>query len=236
MTAFDPSESSFAFDDSSRIEPIDRAVVGRLRYIGRSSSGNHKDHKVVDWNLRDDERSEQVIKHHLSELNIQITTMHLDSIVGYMVSEKGYRSIVVSDELDTATKVFLYLHIVGHIALGHVDESSLCVTYEVHARGRLPSADRVKEYQADRWALRLVESALNRDDRESSLKLFLSSVRNLVVPKGALRRMLHLFSAMLYENASLYRRLRDTQWTLRQDAQDGSSHSIDRRHRSHEHI
>ena len=99
---------------------------------------------------------EGLLRHHLEELRFSFGEEPLADLEGFLICEDGCRAIITAADLTPTARIFLYMHCLGHIALGHVDDRRLSVTHEFRDRWRLPPDQQVRETAADDWALSLL--------------------------------------------------------------------------------
>jgi len=103
---------------------------------------------------------ERLLRRHLEELRFTFGDEPLDDLQGFLICEDGNRALIAAADLGPDARSFLYLHCLGHLALGHVDGTRLSVTYEFRDRWRLPPAEQAREAAADAWAHQLLAYAL----------------------------------------------------------------------------
>lgn len=73
-----------------------------------------------------------------------------------MISEGGYQEIVVADDLSPESRIFLYLHSLGHIAHGQIDPRRRTIKYELrNRRGLLEKRAALLSLKGGRLAKRL---------------------------------------------------------------------------------
>lgn len=97
---------------------------------------------------------ERWLRHYLAEWAIDLAEEPLHDLAGAIVVERGHHALIVAADLAPAARVVLYLHALGHLALGHLPADRLAVHHEFRDRGRLPPAQRAREAAADAWARR----------------------------------------------------------------------------------
>jgi hypothetical protein len=134
---------------------------------------------------------EALLRRHLEELRFTFGDEPLDDLGGFLICEDGNRALITASDLDAPARILLYLHCLGHLALGHVDGDRLSVTYEFRDRWRLAPAEQVREAAADEWALRLLAAAQAPESAASSrpgaIRQQLGALR---LPPGFLRACL----------------------------------------------
>src|SRR2546430_789886 len=115
------------------------------------------------------EQAERLLRRHLEELRFSFGEEPLVDLAGFLISENGCHAILVAADLDARARIFLYLHCLGHLALGHVPARQLAVTYEFRDRWRHPPHQQARETAADQWALRLLQQLLDPTPPASSV-------------------------------------------------------------------
>ena len=131
---------------------------------------------------------ERFLRRHLEELRFTCGDEPLDDLQGFLICENGDRALITAAELDPHARIILYLHCLGHLALGHVDGEHLTVTYEFRDRWRLPPYEQAREAAADGWALALLAAAqAPADSKAGSLRAIRRQIGALRLPPGYLR-------------------------------------------------
>lgn len=101
--------------------------------------------------------AEHIIRTRMGEeLNAIFVTEPLEDLDAFMVSETGSRRIVTREGLDAASRVFFYLHYLGHLARGHIHPTNLDIQYEYKNRNGLPIRTQEEEMEADEWVLKIL--------------------------------------------------------------------------------
>src|SRR5262245_9464612 len=156
------------------------------------------------------EEAERLLRRHLEELRFSFGEEPLVDLAGFLIAENGCHAIVVAADLDAPARIFLYLHCLGHLALGHVPEPTLAVTYEFRDRWRLPPDQQARETAADQWALRLLQRLLDPTPQASSpfQRGVLQEVHRLPLPRGFLRACRGRLRAAAAADPALVRELR----------------------------
>jgi hypothetical protein len=132
---------------------------------------------------------EHLLRRHLEELRFTFGDEPLDDLQGFLICENGNRALITAADLDPYARIFLYLHCLGHLALGHVDGEHLSVSYEFRDRWRLPPHEQAREAAADAWALTLLAAAQSPNS-SSSPRAIRHQVGALRIPRGFLRACL----------------------------------------------
>jgi hypothetical protein len=135
---------------------------------------------------------ERLLRRHLEELRFSFGEEPLTDLEGFCIAEDGCRAIIVAADLAPIARIFLYLHYLGHLALGHVRDERLSVTHEFRDRWRLPPHQKLRESASDAWALDLLNA---HTPRSTSSALhpspfangILGELRNLRLAAGYLR-------------------------------------------------
>src|SRR5262249_47324280 len=153
---------------------------------------------------------ERLLRRHLEELRFSFGQEPLVDLAGFLIAENGCHAIVVAADLDAPARIFLYLHCLGHLALGHVPEPKLSVAYEFRDRWRLPPDQQARETAADQWALRLPQQLLDPTSQASSLSQrgVLQEVHRLRLRRGFLRACRERLRAAAAADPALVRELR----------------------------
>ena len=156
------------------------------------------------------ERVEALLKRHLEELHFSFGDEPLVDLEGFLICEDGCRAIIAAEDLDPCRRIFLYLHCLGHLALGHIDERRLSLTYELRDRWRLPPHLQARETAADAWALRLLDQPRESAGRRANpfRQPVLQELRNLRMPPGFSHACLERHRADLAASPSLVQQLR----------------------------
>jgi hypothetical protein len=124
-----------------------------------------------------------------------------------LVSRKGDRLICLDARNEPAENVFLTLHLLGHIALGHVDENKLVIRLE-WANSSLADSP-TEEAGADRWAHNVARGRLpSRSSEPSEFAEVRRFIRRLRLQRGAAKPLMHQLSSCL-EALPGYGRLRE---------------------------
>jgi hypothetical protein len=100
-----------------------------------------------------------LLRRHLEELRFTFGDEPLDDLQGFLICEDGNRALITARDLNPTARSFLYLHCLGHLALGHVDGERLSVSYEFRDRWRLPPHEQAREAAADDWTFQLLACA-----------------------------------------------------------------------------
>jgi hypothetical protein len=134
----------------------------------------------------------------LEELRFTFGDEPLDDLQGFLICENGNRALITAADLDPHARIVLYLHCLGHLALGHVDGEHLSVTYEFRDRWRLPPHEQAREAAADAWALGLLAAAQTpTDSKNESIRAIRRQIGALRLPPGYLRACLQRLRAAL---------------------------------------
>jgi hypothetical protein len=149
----------------------------------------HPDPAAAPVGIEDFER---LLRRHLEELHFSFGDEPLVDVAGLLICEHDCRAIITAADLDPAARVFFYLHCLGHLALGHLDQQRLTLTYEFRDRWRLPPHRQAREAAADQWALQLLDAAHAASSEQSFAFRYplRPALRNLRIPRGFLRACL----------------------------------------------
>jgi len=146
---------------------------------------------------------EALLRRHLEELRFTFGDEPLDDLSGFLICEDGNRALIAASDLDACTRISLYLHCLGHLALGHLDGEHLSVTYEFRDRWRLAPPEQVREAAADVWALRLLVAAQSPAAAMCAPRVLRQQLGALRLPPGFLRACLQRLRSALDANPSL---------------------------------
>ncbi|TSC87891.1 MAG: hypothetical protein G01um10147_394 [Microgenomates group bacterium Gr01-1014_7] len=126
--------------------------------------------------------TEHVIKVHILDgANIEVRMANFEgNMEAALISRGKRRRLVLAARLDVPTRIYYYLHSLGHIATGHPAQATLPVVgiglrYEIVGRNVLRSLFQGQEILADEWALRVTDRPQNPGNP------FITEVRNAVV-------------------------------------------------------
>jgi hypothetical protein len=151
------------------------------------------------------------LRYHLEELHFSFGEDPLVDVAGLLISEDGCHAIIAATDLDAAARIPLYLHCLGHLALGHLEQPHLTLFYEFRDRWRLPPQLQAREAAADQWARALLTSTIAplEPSRHRS-RARLAELRNLRLPHGFLRAChARLSTALQTASPDTRRRLRE---------------------------
>jgi hypothetical protein len=151
---------------------------------------------------------ERLLRRHLEELRFTFGDEPLDDLRGFLICENGNRALITAADLDPHARISLYLHCLGHLALGHVDGDHLSVSYEFRDRWRLPPGEQVREAAADAWARQLIAGAQRPDGSKASPNAIRHQLGALRLPPGFLRACLQRLHAALTADPALSSALR----------------------------
>jgi hypothetical protein len=140
---------------------------------------------------------ERLLRRHLEELRFTFGDEPLADLEGFLICEDGNRALITAGDLDPYARIFLYLHCLGHLALGHVDGARLSVTYEFRDRWRLPPHEQAREAAADAWALQLLSALSSPTTANCSPQAIRQQLGALHLPPGFLRACLQRLRAAL---------------------------------------
>lgn len=101
----------------------------------------------------------------------------LEGLVGFTLSESGHQRLVLHRGLNPASRMFLYFHILGHIAKGHLGVGDeLKIKYELRDRRKLPENVLAEEREADEWAVAATDKSTDNP--------LTASVRNVILEQA----------------------------------------------------
>ena len=140
----------------------------------------------------------RLVERHLEELHFSFDREPLVDVAGFLIVEGPYRAIVAASDLDAPARLRLFLHCLGHLALGHVDAQQLSLTYELRDRWRLAPAQQAREAAADAWADALLAALTTPAPVLPRYQPALrQALRRLGVPRGYARACLARLRAAL---------------------------------------
>ncbi len=154
---------------------------------------------------------EQVIKQLMEEHNFTFASDDLPTLKGFLIVEDGECVISVAKDLGRDERLFLYFHMLGHIALGHVPPDESTTIYEFRDRSPLPLHVRFQESRVDSWALKFIETVIGDAtafDGAIVAQLQYVLQRYTKQQGGSVASSCSRASTVLFERFSLYRRLR----------------------------
>lgn len=169
-----PSEEGLQYDPEFGDRGLDNLLEERLLQASRLTNSIEKIESL--------EKVEETLRLHLGELNFDFFEEELQDLKGFMVFEGDYRRIVFASDLDIHERIRLYLHLTGHIVLGHLGWGDHPQTrYESRNPSRLPPDDQIEDKLVGRWVNKLIYERLKtRCGSDNSLVQTLS----IVIPEN----------------------------------------------------
>lgn len=165
---------------------------------------------------RSDARTiEAVIRRAVEEQNFTFTSRDLSGLEAFLVAENGYRRIVTARDLSPEERVYLYFHLLGHMACRHVDESRYSLQCELRDLRKLTPRQQFAEFAADMSAHDLILRVLAAEGAAGCRNAIMERVLHDALTRtnrhstGTVR-VIHVAASLLYRRLPRARTARHT--------------------------
>lgn len=177
---------------------------------------------VVCWSTQV-EKLEWLTRRILEEQNFHFAEEELPDLLGFTIAIPGYSyHLILAKDLEPVAQIAMFLHILGHLVLGHFTAARPTVRAEFRNLRSLPTAAQLEERDADYWVYNLVENlgrACSLSIQEQTLTNASKHVRDyLLNRRGYTRSRLSMISKWLEDittSIQLYRVIRRLKITQR---------------------